>query len=377
MAKLTERLNEIGQSIWYDNIERRLLDDGSLAGMVERGEIRGITSNPSIFNNAISQSNDYDQEIETLSKQGLSREEVYESLAVKDIQKAADLFLPLYKETGGSDGFVSLEVSPDLAHQTEKTIIDAKRLWKMVDRPNLMVKIPATLEGLPAISEVIASGINVNVTLIFSIKRYRAVMDAYLTGLEKRLEEGKSIGTIASVASFFISRIDSKVDDRLTETLSKSPPEEKDAIKSLLGKSALASGKLAYEIYQDVFSDTSDRFADLVRSGAQKQRALWASTSTKNPAYPDTMYVEELIGPDTVNTVPPKTLKAFLDHGKVEITIDQGLDEAKKVFDDLIGYGIDLDEVTAELESEGVKSFAAAYASLLDSLQERMKEFTS
>ncbi len=370
-------LDKIGQSIWYDNIERKLLNDGTLEGMVKRGEIRGITSNPSIFNKAISQSGEYDQEIESLTEQEYSREEVYENLAVRDIQQAADLFLPLYKKTKGLDGYVSLEVSPYLAHDTDKTISEAKKLWKMVDRPNLMVKIPATLEGLPAITEVIAAGINVNVTLIFSIKRYGAVMDAYLSGLEKRIQEGNNIASIASVASFFISRIDSKVDKKIEELLAEAPQEGQVDIQKLLGKTGLASGKLAYSAYQSTFGDDSLRFTSLVKSGANKQRALWASTSTKNPEFPDTMYVDELIGPDTVNTIPPGTLIAFLDHGTVERTIDQNLDQARKVFMDLERVGIDMDQITDELEAEGVKSFADAYSSLLDSLQARMDDFRS
>ncbi len=374
MTNIIGELKNNGQSIWYDNIERKLLEDGTLAGMVERGEIRGITSNPSIFNNAISNSNEYDQEIESLTKQGLSREDVYEQLAIRDIQRAADMFLPLYQETNGGDGYVSLEVSPFLAHETEKTIIDAKKLWKMVNRPNLMVKIPATLEGLPAITEVISAGINVNVTLIFSITRYQAVMEAYLAGLEKRVQEGKEIGRIASVASFFISRIDAKVDSQLEEILSKTPGVE---VKNLLGEAALASGKLAFEAYEEVFGEGASRFAALVEVGANKQRALWASTSTKNPEYPDTMYVDGLIGPDTVNTVPPKTLVAFFDHGTVERTIDRKVDEAKEVFENLAKAGIDMEQVTEDLESEGVQAFAVAFTSLLDSLQARMLDFLS
>ncbi len=374
MTNIIGELKKNGQSIWYDNIERKLLEDGTLAGMVERGEIRGITSNPSIFNNAISNSNEYDQEIESLTKQGLSREDVYEQLAIRDIQRAADMFLPLYQESNGGDGYVSLEVSPFLAHETEKTIIDAKKLWKMVNRPNLMVKIPATLEGLPAITEVISEGINVNVTLIFSIARYQAVMEAYLAGLDKRVQEGKEIGGIASVASFFISRIDAKVDNQLEEILSKTPGGE---IKNLLGEAALASGKLAFEAYEEVFGEGVSRFAALVEAGANKQRALWASTSTKNPEYPDTMYVDGLIGPDTVNTVPPKTLVAFFDHGTVERTIDRKVDEAKEVFENLAKAGIDMEQVTDDLEFEGVQAFAVAFTSLLDSLQTRMLDFQS
>jgi len=374
MTNIIGELKKNGQTIWYDNIERKLLEDGTLAGMVERGEIRGITSNPSIFNNAISNSNEYDQEIESLTKQGLSREDVYEQLAIRDIQRAADMFLPLYQETNGGDGYVSLEVSPFLAHETEKTIIDAKKLWKMVNRPNLLVKIPATLEGLPAITEVISAGINVNVTLIFSITRYQAVMEAYLAGLDKRIQEGKEIGGIASVASFFISRIDAKVDSQLEEILSKTPGGE---VKNLLGEAALASGKLAFEAYEEVFGEGVSRFAALMEVGANKQRALWASTSTKNPEYPDTMYVDGLIGPDTVNTVPPKTLVAFFDHGTVERTIDRKVDEAKEVFENLAKAGIDMEQVTEDLESEGVQAFAVAFTSLLDSLQARMLDFQS
>lgn len=377
MKEIISEMKSIGQSIWYDNIERKLLDDGTLAGMVERGEIRGITSNPSIFNNAISNSNEYDLEIESLTRKGVSREDIYEQLAVRDIQRAADLFLPLYQDTNGGDGYVSLEVSPFLAHETEQTISDAKKLWKMVDRPNLMIKIPATLEGLPAITEVISAGINVNVTLIFSVIRYQAVMDAYLAGLEKRVQEGKEIDRISSVASFFISRIDAKVDSQLEEVLNSTADDEQGFVKDLFGKAALASGKLAFVAYGENFGEQASRFNDLRGSGANKQRALWASTSTKNPLYPDTMYVDELIGPDTVNTIPPKTLVAFFDHGKVERSIDRNIDEARQVFEDLTKAGIDMEGVASALEAEGVKSFAVAFTSLLDSIQDRMQEFQS
>ncbi len=377
MKEIVSKLNQIGQSIWYDNIERKLLNDGTLAGMIQQGEIRGITSNPSIFNKAISQSSEYDQEIQSLTEKGLSKKEIYENLAVRDIQAAADLFRSLYDETQGADGYVSLEVSPYLAHQTDETIAEAKKLWQLVDRPNLMVKIPATVEGLPAITETIAAGINVNVTLIFSLERYKKVMDAYLAGLEKRAEEGKPIQGIASVASFFISRIDSKVDQQLQEIEENSQSEKQEKFKNLYGKAAIASGKLAYALYEDIFGENGIRFAELKKLGAQRQRALWASTSTKNPAYPDTMYVDELIGPGTVNTIPPKTLIAFLDHGTVNLTINQNLDDARRVFTDLKDVGIDLPQVTEDLESEGVKSFADAFTSLLDSLQGRMSNLES
>lgn len=375
MTSTIQKLNQIGQSIWYDNIERKLLKDGTLEGMVSRGEIRGITSNPSIFNKAISQSDEYDEDIKSLTREGLSRENVYERLAISDIQAAADLFRSLYDQTDGGDGYVSLEVSPYLAHDTEQTISEANRLWNDVNRPNLMVKIPATKAGIPAITETIAAGINVNVTLIFGLDRYREVREAYLAGLEKRASAGKPVENIASVASFFISRIDTKVDKQLESLLDTAIPNQKGQIEQLVGKTAVASGKLAFLDYEDTFGEKGTRYGKLKTLGAKRQRVLWASTSTKNPAFSDTKYVEEMIGPLTINTVPPKTLVAFLDHGVVEQTIDQDFEAARNVMAGLSGLGIDLDQATQELETEGVKSFADAYTSLLDSLQKRMHDF--
>jgi transaldolase len=375
MTSTIQKLNQIGQSIWYDNIERKLLKDGTLEGMVSRGEIRGITSNPSIFNKAISQSDEYDEDIKSLTREGLSRENVYERLAISDIQAAADLFRSLYDQTDGGDGYVSLEVSPYLAHDTEQTISEANRLWNDVNRPNLMVKIPATKAGIPAITETIAAGINVNVTLIFGLDRYREVREAYLAGLEKRASAGKPVENIASVASFFISRIDTKVDKQLESLLDTAIPNQKGQIEQLVGKTAVASGKLAFLDYEDTFGEKGTRYGKLKTLGAKRQRVLWASTSTKNPAFSDTKYVEEMIGPLTINTVPPKTLVAFLDHGVVEQTIDQDFEAARNVMAGLSGLGIDLEQATQELETEGVKSFADAYTSLLDSLQKRMHDF--
>jgi len=374
MNEIVKNLYQIGQSIWYDNIERKLLFDGTLDGMVKRGEIRGITSNPSIFNKAISQSTDYDQDIKEFLKKGLSRKDVYEHLAVKDIQKAADLFSVLYQESGGKDGFVSLEVSPYLAHDTEGTIEEAERIWKAVARPNLMVKIPATVEGLPAITEVISRGINVNVTLIFGLDRYTKVREAYLEGLEKRVATGDDISTVASVASFFISRIDTKVDQHLESLENSAPPEVQEMIQGLYGKSAIASGKLAFVDYEKTFGE-GEKFLRLKDKGANRQRALWASTSTKNPSYPDTIYVDELIGPDTVNTVPPGTLIKFFHHGKAARTIDQNLEISRQVFMDLATVGINLTNLTQELEDEGVQAFADAFTSLLESLEEKVLDF--
>ncbi|NOY97753.1 MAG: bifunctional transaldolase/phosoglucose isomerase [Chloroflexi bacterium] len=358
MSDPIEKLHALGQSIWYDNIQRRLLENGDLAAMIERGDIRGVTSNPSIFKNAIANSNDYDAALIPLSWAGLDAESVFWELATEDIRAACDLFRPLYDETGGGDGYVSIEVSPYLAHETGRTVAQAKELWARVDRPNLMVKIPATKEGLPAIRQAIAAGINVNVTLIFAIERYLEVMDAYLSGLEDRLAAGgSSLSSIASVASFFVSRIDTKVDALLPEG---SP---------LRGKAAIASAKLAYQEYLRVFG--GGRFAALKAKGARSQRPLWASTSTKNPAYPDTLYVAELIGPDTVNTVPPKTLDAFKDHGAAALTLTADVDLSRRALTDLEAAGVSMARVTQELEDEGVRKFADAFTDLLKTIDER------
>ena len=361
-------LHAFGQSIWYDNIERRLLNNGELAAMIERGDIRGVTSNPSIFNNAIANSTDYDDALVPLAKQGFTKEEIYEHLAVADIQAACDLFLPLYDESNGGDGYVSLEVSPYLADDTAGTCQDAARLWGWVDRPNLMIKIPGTKAGLPAITRTIAAGINVNVTLIFSIDRYTEIMDAYLAGLEQRLEAGESIERVASVASFFVSRIDSNVDNRLSALLEIAGDNAQWA-ETLKGELAIASAKVAYARYKEIFS--GERWDHLKANGAQIQRPLWASTSTKNPKYPDTMYVDALIGPGTVNTIPPKTLDAFADHGTAELTLEADLDDARSAFDYLYALDISMDEITQELEDAGVESFAEAFTSLLDSVEKR------
>jgi len=359
-----EKLHNLGQSIWYDNIERRLLENGDLAKMIERGEIRGVTSNPSIFHNAIAKSNDYDVALVPLAKRGASKEEIYETLAVADIQAACDLFRPLYNATNGKDGYVSLEVSPYLAHDTAGTATDAARLWAWVDRPNLMIKIPATKEGLPAITQSIAAGININVTLIFSTTRYAEVIDAYLRGLEQRFELGQPIDHVASVASFFISRIDSNVDARLESIGGKNAT-------ALQGKIAVANAKLAYAGHKAVLA--GERWEKLRAAGGNIQRPLWASTSTKNPAYPDTKYVNELIGPDTVNTVPPQTLVAFGDHGTAALTLESNLEDARDAMDVLAGLGIYMDEVTSELEAQGVKAFSDAFTALLDTVDERRK----
>lgn len=365
-----DALHTLGQSLWYDNIQRSLLENGKLKAMIDGGEIKGVTSNPSIFHNAIAKSSDYDTALNPLAWSGLDAEEIFWELAVKDIQDAADLFTGLYKSSNRKDGYVSLEVSPFLARDARTTFSEAKRLWQKVNRPNLMIKIPATKEGLTAIRQTIAEGINVNVTLIFSLERYKEVINAYLSGLEDRVKKGKSIDSIASVASFFISRVDTKVDGLLEKmAVDNSGAEE---LLALRGKAAIANARMSYELFKSDFS--GERFKKLKQNGAQVQRPLWASTSAKNPSYRDVIYIEELIGDDTVNTVPPATLTAFADHGESHITLGKGLEEGKLAIEKLEKLGISMKKVTQELEDEGVKAFADAFTALLKSVEERRHE---
>ncbi|MEJ5240214.1 MAG: bifunctional transaldolase/phosoglucose isomerase [Anaerolineales bacterium] len=366
---LTTRLIEYGQSLWYDNIQRRLLRNGELARLIQQGEIRGITSNPTIFHNAIAKTTDYDDALQPLAWAGWDEERVFWQLAIEDIQEACDLFLPLYESTQGEDGYVSLEVDPRLAHQTAPTLEQARTLWQRVARPNLMIKIPATLEGLPAIRQAIAEGINVNVTLIFSLERYRQVIEAYLSGLEDRLRAGLPLHPVASVASFFVSRLDTKIDARLEALLRAEHPQAERAA-ALRGQAAIANARLAYAIFEETFR--GPRWEALAAAGARLQRPLWASTSTKNPNYPDTLYVDNLIGPHTVNTVPPQTLEAFRDHGRLGLTVRENLDQARRLFNELEELGISLDQVMKELEEEGVRAFAEAFEALLQTLRQRL-----
>ena len=359
MSNIIGKLTNIGQSLWMDNIQRKLLENGEIKALIERGEIRGMTSNPTIFNNAISKTTDYDTALVPLAWAGWDHEKIFWELVTEDIKLACKLFAPLYEETNGGDGYVSIEVSPFLAHDTDATSKQAQQLWARVARPNLMVKIPATEEGIPAIRQATAAGINVNITLIFSLTRYAEVMEAYLKGLEDRLANGHSINHIASVASFFVSRVDSKVDDRLP----KDSP--------LRGKAAVANAKLAYNEFLNIFSGA--RWERLQNQGARLQRPLWASTSTKNPSYPDTLYIDNLIGPHTVNTVPPATLDAVRDHAKSEITITRDVDQARETVRQLEVAGISMAQVTQELENEGVKTFADSITSLLNTIDERRK----
>lgn len=363
MSDSIKKLTALGQSLWFDNIQRKILENGEFKAMIERGDIRGVTSNPSIFNAAIAKTNDYDSALTPLAWAGWDAEKIFWQLAIEDIKAACDAFQPLYEESNGGDGYVSIEVSPNIAHDTEATVAQAEQLWARVRRPNLMVKIPATKEGIPAIRKSIAAGVNINITLIFSLKRYAEVMDAYLSGLEERAAAGHSIDHIASVASFFVSRVDTKVDPRLPDG------------STLKGKAAIANAKLAYDQYQQTFA--GGRWEKLKYKGARVQRPLWASTSTKNPAYPDTIYIDNLIGPETVNTVPPATLEAFKDHGVAAMTLVRGLEEAQKDIEQLEAAGISMDVVTQELEDEGVKAFADAFSQLLATIDERRKNAAS
>jgi transaldolase len=364
----SQELVSVGQSVWYDNIQRKLLKNGEMARMVADGEIYGVTSNPAIFMNAIAKSQDYDESLIPLARSGCTAEEIYYRLAIEDIQAAADLLLPLYQKSEGNDGYVSLEVNPYLANDTAGTIAEAKRLWQEVNRSNLMIKIPATKAGIPAVKEVIAAGLNVNVTLIFSLERYAEVMDAYLSGLEKRAGSALPLDTIASVASFFVSRVDTNIDPRLQQVIDEGGPQAEGA-QALLGGSAIANARLAYADYKEIFA--SERFQMLKAKGARIQRPLWASTSTKNPNYRDVIYIEELIGPDTVNTVPPQTLAAFRDHGQVRLSLEENLSDARQHLDELKKLGISMKQVTDQLEAEGVQAFSDAYTLLLKVVEER------
>lgn len=350
-----QALAALGQSIWYDNIRRSLLESGGLRQLIEAG-VLGVTSNPTIFERAIAGSTDYDAALRDLVQAGKSVEEIYEALAIEDIRAAADVLQPVYEQTNGIDGYISLEVSPKLAHDTERTISEARRLFAQVGRPNVMIKVPATPEGIPAIQTLISDGININVTLIFALEVYHAVMEAYLRGLELLAERGGDLARVASVASFFVSRVDTLVDAELA----------KRGNTALQGKIAIANAKLAYQAFRQVFS--GERWARLQALGARLQRPLWASTSTKNPNYPDTIYVDNLIGADTVNTVPPATLDALQDHAVVALTIEQGLDEARAHLAELAALGIDMHAVTEQLLREGVAAFAKSFEALMESI---------
>jgi len=358
-----------GQSMWLDYIRRDLITSGGLKKMIDEDGLRGMTSNPSIFEKAIAESSLYDDMLKSLaSRQDLDATGRYEQIAIRDIQDAADVLRPVYESSKFRDGYVSLEVSPLLALKTQETIEEARRLWKAVNRENVMIKIPGTAEGLPAIRQAIGEGININVTLLFAQEVYEKVAEAYIAGLEDLATRGGNPKKMASVASFFISRIDSLVDSMINEKLKAVSNAQQEALlKSLLGKVAIANGKLTYLRYQRLFS--GPRWQALASQGAQTQRVLWASTSTKNPAYRDVMYVEELIGPDTVNTMPPATIDAFRDHGRLRNSLTEDVAGAQNVMDNLARTGISIKEVTTELTEDGVKLFADAFHKLLAAVE--------
>jgi len=367
VAEIFYKLHEHGQSLWYDNISRDLLQSGEIKALIDEG-IRGMTSNPAIFQKAIVEGKTYDEQLQALVAEGKSVQAIYENLAVSDIQDAADLLHPLYVSSIAGDGFVSLEVSPLLADQTQATIDEALRLYEWVDRPNLMIKIPATPEGIPAVEETLAKGLNINVTLIFGLEMYRQVMEAFIKGTKRFADSGGDISRQASVASFFVSRVDSLVDDLLDDKIAAGGEVEK--LEALKGKAAVANAKLAYRLYKEAFA-ASDVWPGLEAKGARKQRPLWASTSTKNPDYDDLLYVNTLIGPNTVNTAPPQTIEAFKDHGVVADTVEVGVEDAQAVMDQLAKAGIDMVDVTDQLLEEGVVKFADSFEVLLNAIGEK------
>ncbi|MGM0491690.1 MAG: transaldolase [Armatimonadota bacterium] len=365
------KLQDFGQSIWLDFLRRQLIESGELQGLIDNDGVRGVTSNPSIFEKAIAGSGDYDDAIRELAEEGHGADEIYERLAVEDIQAGTDLFRRMWDESDGHHGFVSLEVNPHLARDTSGTIEEARRLWRDVDRPNVLIKVPATKEGLPAIQQLIAEGINVNVTLLFGLPRYREVAEAYIAGIEERVSRGESVYRITSVASFFLSRIDVLVDSML-EVKAQGEGREAEIANKLYGQVAIASAKIAYQMYKDIFG--TSRWRKLADRGARVQRLLWASTSTKNPEFRDVKYVEALIGPETINTVPMDTLEAWRDHGEPRETLEEGLDDAAEILDLLPEVGVDIDNVTAQLVDEGIEKFNDPFDDLMDTLSEAVED---
>jgi transaldolase len=359
-----------GQSVWYDNIDRSQLTSGAFQRLLDEDGVVGVTANPTIFEKSISAGHAYDQQISQLISEGKSTSEIYEAVVIQDIRAVADLLRPTYDRTDGRDGYVSLEVSPDLAYDTQGTIAEAARFWKMVDRPNLMIKIPATPEGIPAVYETLRNGINVNITLIFSIEAYRQVTDAYIRALEDRNGRGLDIHMLASVASFFVSRVDTLVDKLLDNKIkATSDSTEQQQLKALQGKAAIANARLVYQDFAKIFS--TPRFESLKHGGAHVQRPLWASTSTKNPAYRDVLYAEELIGPDTVDTMPLETVQNFRDHGRVRKSIEDDIAGARATLDALEQIGIHYNQVTQQLLDEGVQKFADSFHQLFSGIENK------
>jgi transaldolase len=363
-----KQLGTLGQSFWLDYIRRDLIAGGELRRLIEEDGLRGMTSNPSIFEKAIADSHDYDNDIRAMALKGKGAEAIYETLSQRDVQSAADEFRPLYDRTDGKDGYVSLEVNPHLAYDSNGTMEEARRLWVALNRPNVFIKVPATADGLPAIQQLISEGINVNVTLLFGLPRYRQVAEAYIAGIEARTAQGKDVKHVASVASFFVSRIDALVDS-LMEKIIAQGGKESGIAKKTRGQTAIASAKIAYQIYKEIFG--SDRFSKLAAQGASVQRLLWASTGTKNPDYSDVKYIEALIGPDTVNTVPLETIDAYRAHGEPKVRLEQEVNEARRVLEWLPKLGISIDDVTRQLEDEGVEKFNKPFDKLMETLAQR------
>jgi transaldolase len=363
-----QQLGTLGQSIWLDYIRRDLIAGGGLRRLIEEDGLRGMTSNPSIFEKAIVDSHDYDEDIRAMALEGKSAEAIYETISQRDVQSAADEFRPLYERTDGKDGYVSLEVNPHLAHDANATMREARRLWDALNRPNVFIKVPATANGLPAIQQLISEGTNINVTLLFGLSRYRQVAEAYIAGIETCAAEGEPVKQVASVASFFVSRIDALVDP-LLEKLIAQGGKKADLAKKLRGRVAIASAKMAYQIYKEIFG--SDRFRKLAAQGAHVQQLLWASTGTKNPDYSDVKYIEALIGPDTVNTAPLETLDAYRDHGEPKVRLEEDVKEARRVLEQLPELGISIDNVTRQLEDEGVEKFCKPFDKLMATLTQR------
>jgi transaldolase len=364
-----KRLSAVGQAIWLDYIDRTMLRNGDLERRIRDDALTGMTSNPTIFEKALAEGSAYDDQIRSAAGD-FTAMELFELIATTDVRDACDLFRATYDRTNGADGYVSIEVAPAAANDARATISEATRLWATVDRPNVMVKVPGTIEGAVAVRQLTANGINVNITLLFAIEAYKRVIDAYIAGLQDRVKAGKDISRIHSVASFFVSRVDTEIDKRLEASIAKNPANQQ-TLKALEGKAAIANAKLAYKLFQSEIADP--RWTTLAASGATKQRPLWASTSTKNLAYRDVMYVEQLIGPDTVNTMPPQTIEAFRDHGVVARTVDAGLDEAQRTIDALEKNGIAMRDVTEKLLTDGLASFQKSFETLLAGLEKKTK----
>ena len=371
MPNPLNRLHDLGQSIWLDYLRRDMLEDGTQARLIRDDDLSGQTSNPTIFQKAIADSDLYDEDIRAAGAD-CDPGAVLDSIMIEDIRTAADLFRPVYDRTSGDDGFISVEVSPDIAWDTGASIAEARRLWTAIDRPNLMVKIPGTAAGIPAIRDCLAEGININITLLFSVERYHEVMDAWFEAMERRVERGLPVDTIASVASFFVSRVDTKVDQRIDERLARVTDDERARLEAIEGKIGIDNARIAFEAYEERFG--GERFAALAAHGARPQKPLWASTSTKNPDYPDVYYVEALLASGTVNTLPPETLEAYRDHGDPAVRIHEDLDGAHRRLAELGELGIDFQVVLEELEKEGVEKFSKSYHELLDTIEEKQRQ---